>query len=111
MKELYIVRDVPQYEEECSNYCYVVKAESHAEAIDIVRKKTKHQWDWEAELADNEEVWEQIQISIWKIKQQTNTKHLENISSDAFLLQINGGMNYGREIYNYNNCGKWLSTL
>ena len=60
MKELYVVRDVPRYEEECSNYCYVVKAESHAEAIDIVRKKTKHQWDWEAELADNKEVWEQI---------------------------------------------------
>lgn len=58
MKELYIVRDVPRYEEECSNYCYVVKAESHAEAIDIVRKKTKHQWDWEVELADNKEVWE-----------------------------------------------------
>ena len=58
MKELYIVRDVPQYEEECSNYCYVVRAESHAEAIDIVRKKTKHQLDWEAELADNTEVWE-----------------------------------------------------
>ena len=69
LKELYIVRDVPRYEEECSNYCYVVKAESHAEAIDIVRKKTKHQWDWEAELADNKEVWEQIIGSIWKIKQ------------------------------------------
>lgn len=36
MKELYIVRDVPQYEEECSNYCYVVRAESHAEAIDML---------------------------------------------------------------------------
>lgn len=58
MKELYIVRDVLQYEEECSNYCYVVRAESHAEAIDIVRKKTEHQWDWEAELADNKEVLE-----------------------------------------------------
>ena len=58
MKELYIVRDVPRYEEECSNYCYVVRAESHAEAIDIVRKKTKCQWDLEAELADNKEVWE-----------------------------------------------------
>lgn len=58
MKELYIVRDVPQYEEECSNYCYVVRAESHTEAVDIVKKKTEHQWDWEAELADNEEVLE-----------------------------------------------------
>ena len=37
MKELYIVRDVPKYyEEECSNYCYVVRAESHAEAIDML---------------------------------------------------------------------------
>ena len=59
-KNLYVVRDVPRYEEEYSNYYYVVKAESHAEAIDIVRKKTKHEWNWEAELADNEEVWEQI---------------------------------------------------
>ena len=58
MKELYIVRDVPRYEEECPNYCYVVRAESHAEAIDIARKKTKCQWDLEAELADNKEVWE-----------------------------------------------------
>ena len=58
MKELYIVRDVPMYEEECSNYYYVVRAESHAKAIDIVMKKTKHQWDWEAELADNTEIWE-----------------------------------------------------
>lgn len=58
MKELYVVRDVPRYSEECSNYYYVVKAESHTEAIDIVRKKAKHQWDWEAELADNTEIWE-----------------------------------------------------
>ena len=73
MKELYIVRDVPRYEEECSNYCYVVRAESHAEAIDIVRKKTKCQWDLEAELADNKEVWEQIIGSIWKLN--TSNKH------------------------------------
>ena len=73
MKELYIVRDVPQYEEECSNYCYVVRAESHAEAIDIVRKNAKCQWDLEAELADNKEVWEQIigfmerlEVNKWK---------------------------------------------
>ena len=39
MKELYVVRDVSRYEEECSNYCYVVSAESHTEAIDIVRPK------------------------------------------------------------------------
>lgn len=58
MKNLYIVRDIPQYEEGCSNYCYVVKAESHAEAIDIVKKKTKHLWKWRADLADNTEIWE-----------------------------------------------------
>lgn len=58
MKELYVVRDVPRYDEERSDYCYVVKAESHTEAIDIVRKKTKHQLDWEAELANNTEVWD-----------------------------------------------------
>ena len=69
MKELYIVRDVPRYEEEFPNYCYVVRAESHAEAIDIVRKKTKCQWDLEAELADNKEVWEQIigEVKVYNI--------------------------------------------
>ena len=68
MKELYVVRDVPRYEEECSNYCYVVRAESHTEAIDIVRRKTEHQCDLEAELADNKEVWEQINsfIQDWR---------------------------------------------
>lgn len=36
--------------------------------------------DWIPESRQN-------QISIWKIKQQTNIKHLENIIPDAFLLQ------------------------
>lgn len=58
MKDLYIVRDVPRYEEEHSYYSYIVRATNEAEAIDIVRKKTKQQWDWEAELADNTEIWE-----------------------------------------------------
>ena len=58
MKDLYIVRDVPNYSEDNSNYCYVVRAESHTEAIEIVKNKTKHQWDFEAELADNTEIWE-----------------------------------------------------
>ena len=58
MKELYIVRDAPRYEEECSNYCYVVKATSHNEAIEMVKSKTGHNWKWEASLADNDEVWQ-----------------------------------------------------
>ena len=58
MKDLYVVRDIPNYSEDNSNYCYIVRANSGTEAIDIVRKKTKHQFDWEAELADNEEIWE-----------------------------------------------------
>ena len=30
--------------------------------------------------------------SIWKIKQQTNVRYLENNNPDAFLLQRNGGV-------------------
>ena len=56
--ELYIVKDVPQYSEDVSNYCYVVKAKSHNEAIEIVKNKTGHNWEWEASLADNDEVWQ-----------------------------------------------------
>ena len=40
-----------------------------------------------------------------------NVKHLENIYPDAFLFQRNGGIIYGRKIYNHNNRGKWLSAL
>ena len=78
MKNLYIVRDISQYEEECSNYCYVVKAESHAEAIDIVKKKTKHLWKWRADLADNKEVWEWIIVLCqkWRVIDMT---HIETL--------------------------------
>lgn len=55
--ELYIVRDIPRYAEDTPNYCYVVKATSYNEAIEIVKRKTGHNWDWVAELADNDEVW------------------------------------------------------
>ena len=56
--ELYVVKDVPQYSEDVSNYCYVVKATSHNEAIEIVKSKTGNNWEWEASLADNDEVWQ-----------------------------------------------------
>lgn len=42
--KLYVVKDVPQYSEDASNYCYVVKATSHNEAIEIVKSKTGHNW-------------------------------------------------------------------
>ena len=50
---------------------------------------------------------EQLQLdgkqsqSIWR----------NNQSSDAFLMQRNGGITYGRKIYNHNNSRTWLSTL
>ena len=56
--ELYVVKDVPQYSEDVSNYCYVVKATSHNEAIEIVKSRTGNNWKWEASLADNDEVWQ-----------------------------------------------------
>ena len=56
--ELYVVKDVPQYSEDVSNYCYVVKATSHNEAIEIVKSKTGYNLEWEASLADNDEVWQ-----------------------------------------------------
>ena len=54
---LYVVKDIPQYSEDVSNYCYVVKATNHNEAIEIVKSKTGNNWKWEASLADNDEVW------------------------------------------------------
>lgn len=39
--ELYVVKDVPWYSEDVSNYCYVVKAVSYDEAIEIVKKKNR----------------------------------------------------------------------
>lgn len=56
--ELYVVQDVPQCSEDRSNYCYVVKATSYDEAIEIVKSKTGHNWKWFASLADNDEVWQ-----------------------------------------------------
>ena len=56
--KLYVVKDVPQYSEDVSNYCYVVKATSHNEAIEIVKNKTDHDCKWEALLADNDEIWQ-----------------------------------------------------
>ena len=59
--ELYVVKDVPWYSEDVSNYCYVVKAVSYDESIEIVKRKTGHNWKWEASLADNDEIWQ------WKL--------------------------------------------
>ena len=56
--ELYVVKDIPQYSEDVSNYCYVVKTTSYDEAIEIVKNKTDHNWEWDVELADNDEVWQ-----------------------------------------------------
>ena len=60
--EVYVVKDIPQYLEDvsnyCFNYCYVVKTTSHNEAIEIVKSKTGHNWKWETSLADYDEVWQ-----------------------------------------------------
>lgn len=59
MKELYIVKDVPRYLEDHSCYSYVVKAHDYEEAINIVKNKTgRDTWKWNAELADNKNIWE-----------------------------------------------------
>lgn len=58
MKRLWIAEDVPQYQGDCSDYCYVVKAETEKEAVGIVKRNIKHCQDWKARLADNTEVWE-----------------------------------------------------
>ena len=57
-KDLYIVKDIPQHVEDASSYCYVVKATSYDEAIQIVRNKTGHNFEFDATLADNDDVWE-----------------------------------------------------
>lgn len=57
-KELYIVKDIPAYAEDTSNYCYVVRAINYDEAIEIVRNKTGHNFKFDATLADNDDVWE-----------------------------------------------------
>ena len=53
-----MVKDIPKYQEDCSSYCYVVKAETENEAINIVKQITGHSWENEANLTDNTEVWE-----------------------------------------------------
>ena len=58
MKELYIVEDVPKYLEDNSSYKYVVKANNYDEAIEMVKNKTGHNIEWDASLADNDDVWE-----------------------------------------------------
>lgn len=57
-KRLYVVKDVPDYMEDNSSYCYVVKAETYKDAINIVRKETNCSYQLTAELADNSIVWE-----------------------------------------------------
>ena len=57
-KNLYIVRDIPQYAEDTSSYCYVIIATSYDEAIEIVRNKTGYNFKFDASLADNDDVWE-----------------------------------------------------
>ena len=57
-KELYIVKDIPQYVEDVSSYCYVVKATSYDEAIKIIKNKTGYNFKFDASLADNDDVWE-----------------------------------------------------
>ena len=58
MKELYIVEDVPKYLEDNSSYKYVVKANNYDEAIEMVKNKTGHNIEWDASLADNDEIWQ-----------------------------------------------------
>lgn len=57
-KNLYIIKDIPQYAEDTSSYCYVVRATSYDEAIEIVRNKTGYNFEFDASLADNDDVWE-----------------------------------------------------
>lgn len=59
MKELYIIKDVPRYIEDHSCYVYIVRAYDYEDAINIVKRKTgRSTWKWDAELADNKNVWE-----------------------------------------------------
>ena len=54
---------------------------------------------------------DRFRFQFGKLNSKQNAKHLENIYLDAFLVHRNGGISYGRKIYNHNNRGKWLSTL
>lgn len=59
MKHLYIVEDVPSDPNDFPSYRYVVKAESEEGAVKFIKERTCYDFDWKAELADNDEVWEQ----------------------------------------------------
>jgi len=39
MKQLYVVKDVPKYEDDVSSYIYIVKVNDYKEAIEIVKEK------------------------------------------------------------------------
>ena len=59
MKQLYVVKDIPKYEDDVSSYIYIVKANDYKEAIEIVKEKTRiTTFSFDAKLADNDEVWE-----------------------------------------------------
>ena len=59
MRHLYIVEDVPYDPCDLPSYRYAVRAESEETAIEIVKERTGHDFDWRAEFVDNDEVWEQ----------------------------------------------------
>ena len=59
MKQLYVVKDIPKYEDDVSSYIYIVKVKDYKEAIEIVKKKIGiKNFSFDAKLADNDEVWE-----------------------------------------------------
>ena len=57
-KKLYVVTDIPRYPEENSCYRYIVRATDYKEAIEVVKRKTGYHWEFDADLADNDEIWE-----------------------------------------------------
>lgn len=58
-KQLYVVEDIPRYAGDHSCYKYVVRANDYGEAEEIVKRKTKiKSWEFEADAADNNEIWE-----------------------------------------------------
>lgn len=58
-KQLYIVEDISRYSGDHSCYKYVVRANNYGEAEEIVKRKTKiKSWEFEADVADNNEIWE-----------------------------------------------------
>lgn len=57
-RELYIVKDIPRHLEENPSYEYVVKANAYKEAVEVVKRKTGHNFEWDVSLANNNEIWE-----------------------------------------------------